>query len=95
VTTYFAIFRHDSSGYSTRGPTAAELTLDQARREIARLKSTYPHQDFVIMGEVGTVTRSERVTVRIAAPDIPGHARKRPKPPFEPKVIPILREGVG
>ena len=92
MTTTFAIFRRESSGYSTRGPTVPEMTLGQARKEIARLKSAYPYQDFVIMGEIGTVTRSERVTVRIKAPDVSGHIRKRSKRVLDPNVIPIRRE---
>ena len=48
------------------------MTLQQASKEIARLKTAFPHQDFVIMGKIGTVSRSERVTVTIAAPDLRG-----------------------
>jgi hypothetical protein len=67
--TKFAIFRRESSGgYSSRGPVAVEMTLEQARWEIARLNKRYPHQEFVIMGEIGELARSERVTVQIEAP---------------------------
>jgi len=31
------------------------MTLEQARKEITRLKTAFPYQDFVIMGEIGTV----------------------------------------
>ena len=62
--TNFAIFRRESSGgYSSRGPIAPVLSLDQARREIARLRSTYPHQDFVILGEIGETAR-ERTSLQ-------------------------------
>lgn len=89
MTTRFAILRRESEGYSTRGPIAAEMTLEDARREVARLKSAFPYQDFVIMGEIGTVTRSERVTVRIEAPDLAYELSKRPKPIFDPNVFPL------
>src|SRR5262245_60176949 len=47
VTTRFAIFRHESGGYSTRGPVVPEMTLGEARKEVARLKAAYPYQEFV------------------------------------------------
>lgn len=62
--TNFAIFRRESSGgYSSRGPIAAVMSLEQARREIARLRMVYPHQDFVILGEIGETAR-ERTTLQ-------------------------------
>lgn len=95
MATKFSIFRRESSGgYSTRGPVVPEMTLIEARKEISRLKSLYPHQDFVIMGEIGEATRSDRVTVKIEAPDLSGPARKKRKRPFEPNVIP-LRQNEG
>jgi hypothetical protein len=58
MTTNFAIFRREKSGgYSPRGPVALVMSLEQARREIARLRASYPYQDFVIMGEVGEAAR--------------------------------------
>ena len=58
MTTNFAIFRREKSGgYSPRGPVALVMSLEQARREIARLRASYPYQDFVIMGEVGETAR--------------------------------------
>ena len=33
------------------------MSLEQARREIARLRAKYPYQDFVILGEVGEPAR--------------------------------------
>jgi hypothetical protein len=90
MATKFSIFRRESAGgYSTRGPVVPEMTLLEARKEIARLKSLYPHQDFVIMGEIGEATRSERVTVKIEAPDLSDPARKKRKRAFEPNVIPL------
>jgi hypothetical protein len=71
------------------------MTLDQARKEITRLKSAFPYQDFVIMGEIGTVTRTEKITVNIAAPHIAQRVRKRPTPVFEPNVIKIRKEQTG
>ena len=96
MTTKFSIFRRESSGgYSTRGPVVPEMSLAEARKEIARLKSLYPHQDFVIMGEIGEATRSERVTVKIEAPDLSGPVRKKRKTAFERNVIPLRKsEGV-
>ena len=79
MTTRVAIFRHESGGYSTRGPVVPEMTLDEARKEVARLKSAYPHQEFVIMGEIGTVSRSERITVKIENPMLRNRLPKRPK----------------
>jgi len=76
VTTRFAIFRHESGGYSTRGPIVPEMTLDEARKEVARLKAAYPYQEFVIMGEVGTVSRSERITVKIESPVLRNRQRR-------------------
>ena len=93
MATKFAIFRRESSGgYSTRGPVVLEMTLAEARKEIARLKTSYPHQDFVIMAEMGTVSRSERVTVRIETPDIPKPVRRRSKQMCDPNVIQIRKE---
>ena len=90
MTEKFAIFRRESSGgYSTRGPIVRPLTLEQARKEIAHLKTAYPNQDFVIMGEIGEVTRSERVTVKIEAPDLSGPVRKRRKKTLDAKIIPL------
>lgn len=96
MTTNFAIFRHESSGgYSTRGPIVPEMTLDQARKEITRLKTSYPHQDFVIMAQMGTVTRSERVTVKIETPEVLSRVRKRSELAFDPNVIPMRKEKSG
>lgn len=78
MSTSFIILRRETvGGYSTRGPIAQPLTLGDARAEIVRLKKLFPHQDFVIMGEVGEVSRSERVTVRIDAPDLSEAAPKK------------------
>lgn len=71
MSTSFIILRRETvGGYSTRGPIAQPMSLKDARSEIMRLKKVFPHQDFVIMGEVGEVSRSERVTVKIDAPDL-------------------------
>jgi hypothetical protein len=71
------------------------MTLEQARKEITRLKTAFPYQDFVIMGEIGTVTRTEKITVNIAAPHIGHRARRRPVSVFEPNVIKIRQEKAG
>ena len=77
VSSNFIILRRETSGgYSTRGPIAQPMSLKDARDEIVRLKKLFPHQDFVIMGEVGEATKSERVTVKIDAPDL-SEARPR------------------
>lgn len=89
MTTRFAIFRHESAGYSTRGPVVPEMSLEEARKEVARLKSTYPHQEFVIMGEIGTVTRSERITVKIENPMLRNRLPRRPKVIDDRNVVPI------
>jgi hypothetical protein len=74
----FVILRQESvGGYSTRGPVAQPVTLKEAQSEIVRLKKLFPYQDFVIMGKVGRVTRSEHVTVRIDAPDLSEVAPKK------------------
>ena len=92
MTLQFSIFRRDrSAGYSTRGPVAPQMSLNEARKEISRLKSLYPYQDFVIMGEIGEVTRSERVTVKIRAPDLSSLIRKRRKVKFAENIIPIRK----
>jgi hypothetical protein len=83
----YAIFRREASGYSTRGPIVPEMTLGEARKEVTRLKSAYPYQDFVIMGEVGTVTREETITVKMATPQVVPRARKRSTAAFERNVI--------
>ena len=63
MTTKFAIFRRESAGgYSSRGPVALEMTLDEARWEMSRLKKRYPHQEFVIMGEVDESTYGASAT---------------------------------
>jgi hypothetical protein len=63
MTTNFAIFRREKSGgYSPRGPVAPVMSLDQARREIDRLRAKYPYQDFVILGEVGEPARERPAT---------------------------------
>ena len=91
MTTRFAIFRHESGGYSTRGPVVPEMTLEQARKEVASLKSAYPYQEFVIMGEIGTVSRSERITVKIDAAVMPNRSPKRSKPIDVQNVVPIRK----
>jgi hypothetical protein len=63
------------------------MTLEQARKEVARLKSAYPYQDFVIMGEIGTVSRSERITVKIERPVLP----KRLKESDNLNVVPLRK----
>jgi hypothetical protein len=73
--TNFAIFRRESSGgYSSRGPIAPVLSLEQARREIARLRTIYPHQDFVMLGEIGETAR-ERASLYNEARDHDGAPR--------------------
>jgi hypothetical protein len=43
-------------------------------------EKAYPHQDFVIMGEVGEVSRSDRVNVKIEAPGLnPPHQGRKPR----------------
>lgn len=96
MATNFAIFRRESSGgYSTRGPVAPTMSLERAREEIARLKVSYPNQDFVIMAETGTVRRNERVIVEIKAPDISGRIRRPPRALCDPNVIPIRKTEIG
>ena len=92
--TFIILRRETSGGYSTRGPIAQPMSLKETRDEIVRLKKLFPHQDFVIMGEIGEATRSERVTVKIEAPDLSAPGRKRRKATFEPNVIP-LRQNEG
>lgn len=94
MTTNYAIFRCEAAGYSTRGPIVPKMTLGEARKEIARLKAAYPYQDFVIMGEMGTVTRDETITVKIEAPKVV-RSRKRPLPTMERNVIRIRHEQGG
>lgn len=66
----FAIFRAGYSGYQPVGQIAQRITLDDAMEQIKALKGRYPNQEFVIMGEVGSATRSDAVTVNVAAPDL-------------------------
>jgi hypothetical protein len=88
----FIILRRETSGgYSTRGPVAQPVTLKEARDEIVRLKRIFPYQDFVIMGEVGEVAKSERVTVKIDAPDLSVSKPRKRKPretPAAPEPVP-------
>jgi hypothetical protein len=85
MSTSFIILRRETiGGYSTRGPVAQPVTLKEAQTEIVRLKKLFPYQDFVIMGEVGEVSKSDRVTVRIDAPDlseVPPKKRRARKAP--------------
>lgn len=107
MSTSFIILRRETvGGYSTRGPIAQPMTLKDARAEIVRLKKIFPHQDFVIMGEVGEATRSDRVTVKIDAPDLSEavprkrRARKAPEVPAQAElpaaenwnVVPLRKE---
>jgi hypothetical protein len=74
----FIILRRESvGGYSTRGPVAQPVTLSEAQSEVVRLKKLFPYQDFVIMGEVGEVKRSDRVTVKFDAFDLSDVAPKK------------------
>jgi hypothetical protein len=76
----FIILRREAAdGYSTRGPIARAMSLKEARAEVVRLKKVYPHQDFVIMSEIGEATVSERVTVKIDAPDLTDATPKKRK----------------
>jgi hypothetical protein len=65
------------------------MTLDEARKEVARLKSAYPYQEFVIMGEIGTVSRSERITVKIENPMLRNRLPKRPRAIDDRNVVPL------
>jgi hypothetical protein len=66
--TKFAIFRRESSGgYSSRGPVAAVMSLEQAHREIARLRAKYPHQEFVILCEITEPAFVQRAPAQIQA----------------------------
>jgi hypothetical protein len=76
---FIILRRENSEGYSTRGPIARAMSLRDARTEIVRLKKIYPHQDFVIMSEIGEATVSERVTVKIDAPDLTDATPKKRK----------------
>ena len=68
--TKFGIFRRESSGgYSSRGPVAAVMSLEQAHREIARLRAKYPHQEFVILGEITEPAFTQRAPAQIQASD--------------------------
>ena len=98
----FIILRRENDGYSTRGPIVHAMTLKEARTESVRLKKLFPHQDFVIMGEVGEATLSERVTVKIDAPDLsearPKKNRRSRKSAQEPEtwnVVPMRKEEGG
>jgi hypothetical protein len=61
--TFIILRRENSDSYSVRGPIARAMDLKQARAEIIRLKKSFPHQDFVIMGEIGEVVLTEHVRV--------------------------------
>jgi hypothetical protein len=66
----FAIFRRENTGgYSSRGPVALKMTLEQSRCEMMHLKKRYPHQEFVIMGEVDEAMLGEELSVQIEVPD--------------------------
>jgi hypothetical protein len=81
MSTSFIILRRETAGgYSSRGPIAQPMAFKEARDEIVRLKKLFPHQDFVIMGEVGEATKSERVTVKIDAPDLSDATPKKRGP---------------
>lgn len=80
MNTSFVILRREIDGYSTRGPIVHSMSLKEARGEVVRLKKLFPHQDFVIMGEVGEATLSERVTVKIDAPDLSEARPKKRRP---------------
>jgi len=88
----FSILRRDGSGYSTRGPVAPALTLDKAREQLAALARQYPQQQFVILGEVGTAKRSDRVTVKVEAPSI---APAKPPAQKSTNVVPLGAKKAG
>jgi hypothetical protein len=99
MSTSFIILRRETiDGYSTRGPIVHAMSLKEARAEVVRLKKLYPYQDFVIMGEVGEVSMSERVTVKIDAPDlseVKPKKRRRRKLPADSEstnVVPMRKE---
>lgn len=71
----FIILRRDANGYSSRGPVAQPMTIKAARDEVLRLSKLYPHQTFCILAEVGEAIRSERIVVKLEAPQL-----KAPKP---------------
>ena len=104
--TFIILRREMLGGYSTRGPIAQPLSLKEARAEVLRLKKAFPHQDFVIMGEVGEATMSERVTVKIDAPDLGDTQRKKrrrklpedvavPAIVDDTNVVPLRKEEAG
>jgi hypothetical protein len=97
-TTFIILRRESAGGYSTRGPIVQPLTFKDARAEIVRLTKLFPHQDFVIMGEVGEATRSERVTVKVDAPDLSDAKQRKRRPRKAPatskdsNVVPLRSE---
>lgn len=62
--------RESCGGYSTRGPVGSEMTLEQARRELRRLETRYPHQHFVIVSEVGSGERNGQRSDALDPPQI-------------------------
>jgi len=61
----FIILRRELTGFSTRGPIAVAMSLDEARAETLRLNSTFPYQHFV-MGRVGRAKPTKSITIRDA-----------------------------
>lgn len=68
--THFIIMRRDGDNFATRGPLAKPLSLEDAKAEALSLKTQYPHQDFVLFGEVGAVNLNSDVFITLAAPDL-------------------------
>ena len=71
----FAIFRRENGGgYSSRGPVARKITLEEARLEMKLLKKRYPHHQFVIMGEIEDAAYGEEIAVPVEIPERTGLA---------------------
>lgn len=60
----FVILRKESDdGYSTRGPITWAMPFEKAREEIVKLKTQYPHLNFVLAAEIGEAVMTESVGI--------------------------------
>lgn len=66
----FIILREELDGYSTRGPMARALSIEEATAEVKRLTAQYRGQRFKIFAEVGSAVLVEAVGVHLHAPDL-------------------------
>lgn len=86
----YTVVRAEEDGYRTT-PVLRRMNEQEAKDEVKRLKTQFPYQSFVALKEAFKAKRSESVTIKSVATELP---KVKPKPRLvkEAEVI-ELRKG--